>query len=230
MHETLALAAKALAKLPGAERHLRVPDLVEPGREDVVTVMKSVNSLNRACLFLAAAQDLRVVHIVRHPCGVVASQMRGRDQQLMNTEVFIDSLYRMEGVESYGIAREDLERRRLEEQLAFQWMVTNDRVIAESEMHARYRLVRYEDLCLEPRAVMHDLFDFAQLDWNQQTDTFIEQLEGHDSAQAAYFSVLRAPAKAVFKWREELDPAVVAAIRRITGQSTAGALYDADYA
>lgn len=229
LFESVALAGKALARLPGVENRLRVPDLMAPAARDVVTVMKSVNSLNRARLFLDAAAGLRIVHIVRHPCGVVASKIRGSAQQLMKTQVFMDSLYRMEGVEQYGIARADLERFGLAEQLAFQWMVTNDRVIADTAGHPRCRLVRYEDLCREPRTVLRELFEFAGLDWNDQTEAFIASLEDRDSATAAYFSVLRAPAKAAFKWREELATTTVESIRSITGRAAIGALYAQDY-
>lgn len=69
LHNGVALGAKTLAKLPGLELKIRVPDLIAPEATQPAIVIKSVNSLNRARLFLEARPGLRVIHIVRHPCG-----------------------------------------------------------------------------------------------------------------------------------------------------------------
>ena len=223
-----ALAAKTLARLPGLEHRMSVPDLVDAAAPRPVTVIKSVNSLNRARLFLAAKPELRILHIVRHPCGVVASQLRGAEKRLMKNEVFFDSLYRMENVAKYGLARDEMARRTLEEQLAFQWMVTNDSVLGEMAGAPGYRLMRYEDLCLDTGAVVDDLFSFCGLQKNAQTDRFVHHLEGQESGSAAYFSVVRSPRKAMFKWKAELKSEQMAQVDEIAGRSDIGSLYTAD--
>ncbi len=225
LHDVLSLCAKALARAPGMERRLRVPDLVRETQEAPRYVIKSVNSLNRARLFSDARETLRIVHIVRHPCGVVASQIRGARLRLMNPTVFFDSLFRMENTARYGLTRDDMERRSFEEQTAFQWMITNDHVFGEMADHPRYRMVRYEDLCLDTARVTAELFEFCGLEKNAQTDAFVSQLEEQAQGDASYFSVMRSPKKAVYKWKEELEPDQIERVIAITSRSRLGTHY-----
>lgn len=222
IYETISLAAKSAAKVPGIEGLIQVPDLVGRGTHAPIVVIKSVNSLNRARLYLEADPELRIVHIVRHPCGVVASQLRGAEERLMNPQVFFDALYRLPGVERYGLPRAEMEQRSFEEQAAFQWMVTNDQVCNEASNNPRYRMVRYEDLCLNSQDVIDDLFAFCGLEKNAQTDAFIDHLEGRQSGSAAYFSVMRSPKKAVFKWKDELSSQQVDLIEAVAQRSEIG--------
>ena len=143
----------------------------------------------------------------------------------MRLEVFFGSLYQMEGVEKYGLAREDMEKRTTEEQAAFQWMVANDRVLVEMAGQPGYRMVRYEDLCLDTGAAIDDLFSFCGLGKNSRTDAFVRHLEEQESGSAAYFSVMRSPKKAVFKWKGELADEQIVRILDITGRSDIGRYY-----
>lgn len=225
LHNGLAFAAKSLAKVPGIERRVAVPDLIDPNAQAPVVVIKSVNSLNRARLFCEAQPGLRVVHILRHPCGVVASLLRGTQQRLMNSKVFFDSLYRMENVGRYGLTRDDMQQRTPEEQFAFQWMVINDEVAHDMAGQPGYSLVRYEDLCLDTGKILDDLFSFCGLDDSAQTREFVENLEAQESGNAAYFSVMRSPRKAAFKWKQELTAEQIERVMAIVSRSDVGARY-----
>lgn len=225
LHNGLALGAKTLAKLPYVEQRIAVPDLIAPAAPKPVTVIKSVNSLNRSRLFLESDPELRVVHIVRHPCGVVASLIRGARQKLMNPEIYFDALYGMEHTEKYGLAREDMEARTFEEQAAFQWMVANDKVLGDMQDMNRYQMVRYEDLCLNTGEVIGELFDFCGLEANPQTYAFTQQLESTEAADASYFSVMRSPKKGVFSWKQELSTEQIERISDIVSRSSVGMEY-----
>ena len=57
---------------------LRVPDLVRRAqRRDLTTVIKSVTGLVRLPIYAAARPTMPIVHVIRHPCAVVASLLRG---------------------------------------------------------------------------------------------------------------------------------------------------------
>jgi len=225
IYKFLTLSIKLLAKIPILEHHLQIPDLLTPGCKIPVPVIKSVNSLNRARLFSEAFPDIHIIHIIRHPCGVVSSQIRGTKQHLMNSIMFFDSIYRMSYTHQYKLERNDIESRSLEEQTAFQWMVMNDQVLMEMKDNPRYRMVRYEDLCLNTSKVISELFTFCGLDQNSQTDAFINYLEHQNTNDAPYFSVVRSPRKTAYKWRNELSDDQINCILSVTQRSEVGRNY-----
>jgi hypothetical protein len=64
-------------------RKFAIPDYVDQTRQPECTVMKSVYADGRACLFSKAHPDLHIIHIVRHPCGQMASLFQGAELKLM---------------------------------------------------------------------------------------------------------------------------------------------------
>jgi len=65
--------------------------------------MKSIESLGRAGLFAACLPEARFVHIVRHPCGYVASVLRGEQQTLRRRFDSLDPGITPDGVRAPGI-------------------------------------------------------------------------------------------------------------------------------
>jgi len=210
MFEGAAMVGKVLARSPFRRhaRALNVPDLMDPdlaGRGQVTTVMKSVNSLGRARSFLEALPDLRVIHILRHPCGVIASQLRGEAEgHIARDAAYLAALFVLPSTSSYGVELDAIMSASYEEQLAFQWMVCNDLILNETKGNPRYTHVVYEDLCRNTHQHMTELLAFAELDPDPQVSDFIGQLEGESSADPAYFSVMRSPRESIGKWRTEL--------------------------
>ena len=64
-------------------RTFQSPDLIPKREPAPLYVIKSVNSLSRAPLFCRADSNLKVIHIARHPCGRIASILRGHKRGLM---------------------------------------------------------------------------------------------------------------------------------------------------
>jgi hypothetical protein len=185
---------------------LRLPEALDVPRAATVTfVLKSVSSLCRGYLFSRAAPEARVIHIVRHPCAVVASRLRGISRGLMRADTFLKSLCAMEEAARYPFDLGYLRASAIEQKMAYQWMIQNDKVWAEMAGDRRYAMVRYEDLCANPRRVMRQLFDFAALSWSGQTERFIASLERRQDRRVAYHGVMRSPTAAVDRWRSQLD-------------------------
>lgn len=182
---------------------------------DVHFVIKSVSSLCRAYLFSLADPDARIVHMVRHPCAVVASRLRGVSKGLLEPTVFLDALLRMEEASWYPLTREYLMRASYEEQLAYEWMIQNDKVMSEMKRSDRYKMVIYEDLCLNVRAGTREAFAFADLKWHAQTERFIRRLEASCRSDAGYFSVIRRPLSNMDAWRNELRDEQIDRIRGV---------------
>jgi hypothetical protein len=188
-------------------------------------VLKSVNSLCRGPLFLAADPGLRLVHIVRHPCGVIASRLEGVRQGLMPDQAFIRSLFEAFDLTERGYEEDEVRRWSMPRQYALQWMTQNEKLLDELEGHPRYLRVRYEDLCTEPGATLEALFEGCGLNLDAQTQGFVEQLEREAPEEAGYFSVLRNPRASLDRWKTRLDAATIAEIEEVVADSRAGRLY-----
>src|SRR5205085_1642343 len=74
----LILALRAAANVPGAGKmfqRIPVPDLTPAqNRTTVQLIMKSVSAAGRIGLFAEALPESRIIFIIRHPCGQIASQ------------------------------------------------------------------------------------------------------------------------------------------------------------
>ncbi|MEM7225604.1 MAG: sulfotransferase, partial [Pseudomonadota bacterium] len=202
------LASIYLSKLAGkAGLSLPIPDFARPG-VDKVHVIKSVNSLCRAELFLDAVPDLRVVHIVRHPCGVAASLNRGMDSGQMGSRAHIgshiDDLFNAGIADGFGYAQEEIKQGSFEQQAAFKWMVQNSFVYDRLADHERYMLVSYEEICTAVHSTAQRLYDFAGLAWQDQTERFLTRTEGKESDSGNYFGIDKKLDASLYTWRETL--------------------------
>lgn len=216
---------KAIERACGGalKNSLSIPDCVNrkyAGR--VVPVIKTVNSLWRTRLFSEAMPDMRVLHIMRHPCAVVNSCLRGIDQNLMSSAVYLRPLFEAGFAENYSFTLEDLEAASYEEKAAFFWMACNQRIYDGLRGRGSYRPVIYEELCSALAPTMNSLFRFAGLDWNEQSARFADALEASDRQQADYFNVVRSPASAMNKWRDQLSTEQIERIEAVVSHSEIG--------
>ena len=212
------------SKLPYAKKMLppQIPDLLARNANPVY-VIKSVNSICRAALFLEAIPDLKVIHIVRHPCAVISSLIEGHVKGLMANEVYMDALFSMRNINGYGISYEMMESFSKEEKVAFQWMVMNNKIADEAGKYSsRYMRVHYEELCHDVAGQTKKIYDHCGLNWNAQTQDFIDRMKNVDQKKASYFSVNRNPKSAIFKWRGKLPVETQAKIIELVSGSDVG--------
>lgn len=208
-------SSKMLQRGIGAEklRNIDVPDFFGEGKKaNCQYVIKSVNSLNRARLFSRVKPDARVLHLIRHPCGCVASLLRGFRLNLLQGKSFMAAVSRMPEAKQRGFTLGYLESLTVEEQLACLWMIQNEKTMNEMEGKDSYKLVVYEDLCLNPIQVTRELFSFSALKWNLQSEQFIRLCQKADDREKGYFQVTRNPAKAVSRWKNELDQSQISRV------------------
>ncbi|SLN69408.1 sulfotransferase family protein [Oceanibacterium hippocampi] len=204
-----------------------VPDLIrEADREQIVPVVKSVNSLGRTTLFARARPSARVLHIVRHPCGHVASRLRGLKAQLLQKNLFMDDIAALDEARERGFTAETLNALSIEEQIACQWMIMNEKVMNEMDGRENYHVVSHDELCADTETRTREIFDFCDLSWNEQTAEFIQSLDATGENNPGYFQISRSPAAEVGKWRNELEPETVARIEAIVRGSKPGSLFN----
>lgn len=221
-------STKAIQRGSGGEkmRNIEVPDLFDKGKGQLCRhVIKSVNSLNRACLFSRAIPNAYILHLIRHPCGYVASILRGIKLGLMGSNTFMASIARMPEAKKRGFTLDYLERLGIEEQLACLWLIQNEKTINDMEGEDSYKIVVYEALCQNPVQITKELFKFSELDWNFQTENFLRSLEKAHDGKKGYFQVIRNPAVAAFQWKNELDSSQISRIMEFVADSAPGRIF-----
>jgi hypothetical protein len=197
MAERVPFAGRFASRVP-------VPDMLGKVAHPTHLVMKSVSAGTSAKLFAEALPGCRVVFLVRHPCGQIASVLRGVRLGRLELHVGIDDFLRAGGQEVYGLTNELFAHLPPVEQAAWTWVLQNERILTDlADIHTAC-IVRHKDLVLAPQARFRELFTFAGLGWSQQTEAFIEHsTSGH--ANAGYYDVVRKPDEALNRWRHELS-------------------------
>jgi hypothetical protein len=218
------------AEAVGSSQRLRsfpVPDLVRPDRyAPLRIVMKSVSSAGRARVFLEALPRMRLVFLLRHPCGQVASARRGFAQgKFASGGLFlVRGVLSTPGAQRYGLTEQRLNAAHDTELLAWHWATTNELVLDAMSGHENARLVRYEDLCADPVQQARDLFSFTRLDWNRQTEDFIRRSTSFGGTER-YFSVFRNVVASANRWRTELSEQDQRLIMNVVAQTSLGRLW-----
>tara|TARA_B100001540_G_scaffold310014_1_gene327158 strand:- start:3134 stop:4057 length:924 start_codon:yes stop_codon:yes gene_type:complete len=227
-----AFILKSLQSIPGLSflRSASLPDMIASAKKDQVKyVLKSVNTISRTYLYSKALPDAKVVHIVRHPCGYVASQLKGRALNLMGDEFYAHSLSEMQEAKRRGLTLEKLKTLSIEEQIVCSWMLHNEKTMQEIKDQPNCITLVYEDLCRAPIEKTRELFSFCDLDWNEQTNNFLEQSLNYQGQNEKYFQVVRDPVKAAYKWKDSLKPEQISRIQEFVKDSLPGQLYANDF-
>ncbi|MCA8928083.1 MAG: sulfotransferase [Alphaproteobacteria bacterium] len=218
--------AKALGK---AGIIFHVPDMIAR-KEPPFVVIKSVSATMRAPIFANALPNLKIIHIVRHPCAVLASLIRGRAAGKMTGEVFLEALFAIPEAHDYGLTYDELAKASYGEQQAFRWMIRND--FARRHLHGNpnYTFVSYEKLCCEPQAEAERLCAFLGLPMDEQIRDYIRlNTDAPATTDASYFSLIRNTLSALSKWESQISAEDAAAITRIVERSDLGRETIAEY-
>ena len=224
----LILGAKILARIGRAPR---IPHLVPPGRLDGVRpVWKSIESLGRLGLMHASIEGLRSVHIVRHPCGYVASVLRGEKHARFDDTApssndwgIFEMLLDTPQARLAGLDIEGLKAMHPVERLAWRWVLFNRKAMDDLENQPGVTICVYERLCSDPVGETRRLFAHCDLRWDSQTDGFLSA--STRSEESTYYSVFKNPGQSAERWRDEMDEKTQALVMDIALASPPGRLY-----
>jgi len=111
----------------------------------------------------------------------------------------------------------DLDQLTLEERLAWCWVLTHEKIIADVAQSEQVMTVRYEDVCVDPKTVTRRMLEFTGLDWQAQVERFI--LASTQSEGTGYYSVFKNPDASAERWRSELASPAVDRIMRVLRSS-----------
>jgi hypothetical protein len=206
-------------------RRIQVPDLARRGSRPRL-VIKSVDSVSRLPSFARALPDVRFVYIVRHPCGVVASQLRGVELGRMARQSIPGDVLALPTAAEAGLDRAKAASLSAHAAVAWLWRLTNDWVYRQVAPLPNVYVLVYDRIATNLDAETAALFDWAGLDLGAQTQAYLDRLRGIDSSGARYFSIRQNPAEAASKWRRQLAPEVRAEVEAIAADSQVGRLFD----
>jgi hypothetical protein len=225
------VAAKAAARLFGEQpvRNLiRAADMPR-----IRLVWKSIESLGRLGVIERALQPCHAIHIARHPCGYVASVLRGESQRRFTSAVsasedmgVLTQCLDTATARQHGLTLDGFKRMHPVERLAWRWVLYNAKAMQDIEGEPGCMTLRYEDLCRDPLGMAKQLFEFTGLPWNEQTEQFVAESTARDVGR--YYSVVKDPLKAASKWKDELAAADIDRIYSIVAATPPGALYPRD--
>ena len=172
---------------------------------------------------------MRCVYLVRHPCAVVSSTLRGQAKGLMSTgrQGIVDDLLRAFSPELAERFVPRVEAMGPMEREAVLWRMDVEMGFRAAEASPRGRVVLYERFCDDPVGESRGMFEHLGLAFTQATLDFLEQGgEGEEGGgtrgEAAideYFSVHRDPAKSKQKWRKRVSAEEERAVMQIVEDS-----------
>src|SRR6056297_183303 len=178
-------------------------------------VWKSIESLGRVGGFAETQHSLRILQIVRHPCGFIDSVLRGeqggrftKNASLTQDFGLFEIIARSEVGQELGLSLGRLVRCSSIERLAWFWTVLNTKAARELRRQPHAHAISYDALCVDSLPRMRSLFEQLGLVWQDQTEAFVEQ-----STQAQgtdYYSVKRQSSLACNAWRQQMSDRDVA--------------------
>lgn len=166
----------------------------------------------------------QLIVIVRHPCGVVASQLKGRENKWL-TPPDTGKWYKAFAVEctQLGFSERVVMHILPNEFCALRWLVANEIFADTVDQFPTSQMVIYERLCADPLGVTEKIF--AKLGWktSAQTKKFISDSSGNHNGglhswlrgKRPYFDVYKNSYQTMNSWRQNLPIEIQESILRI---------------
>ena len=198
--------------------------------EPPIVVWKSIESLGRLAYFNQQPEHFGV-HIIRHPCGHIASTLRG-----LQANNFIEEGSILEDWELYRLILEQAGEQRFtlqdvkdmepEERLALRWGVANDFALKNAHQ-SRSQVLVYEDLCRSPLSTLTKVFENIGLTMPVTTERFIA--ESTSSNKDDYYATQKDPLVAANSWKKKLSAQQVANIKAMVMNFECSKFYHDDF-
>jgi hypothetical protein len=193
-------------------------------------VWKSIESSGRLGVLTTLFPDIKCVYVVRHPCGYVASVIRGEGKGKFESATKSSEDY---GIYNLLLETEFARRMKLTiplikalkpmERLALRWLLFNEKVLEDLDASRNCIVIRYEDVCEKPVVVIKSVFEKIGLQWSSQTEQFVQRSTSDDND--GYYSVIKDPKIAASKWKEQLSGEEISQIYNIVKGSRCSSLY-----
>lgn len=221
----------AIEKLHSSLGRKKVPSGFISAPENAPLVIKSVESFGRIPLFLSTDMNIKIIYILRHPCGVRYSLVRGermgkfKDNKSVTESVpRLSQLVALEGARSRSLSLPVLLGKSAPERFAYWWLISNEKAVGECEKISCAKVVVYEDLCVKPLKVMTEIYEF--LDWRLSDQVKIRIQSMTQKNDERYYSVFKNPQLSMNAWTDGLDPEETCQILEILSSSPLNVLWE----
>jgi hypothetical protein len=222
LHASAIIGLHVAQKAAGDTRrltHIPAPDLVASHAADHMTVvMKSISSLGRAKWLTASLPGMRVLLVLRDPFGQIASTLRGMVLGKFERPALLHECLQTPGAARYGLDHAMFDRLPQVEQLAWHWVLMNEKALCDLQGNDDAMLVFYNDLVCNPRTWCDAIFAFCGLTVTKQTSQFI-----HASTTShrpdRYYQVYKRSTNSLSKWRHQLTTEEQGMIRGVVSRS-----------
>lgn len=181
---------------------ITIPDYWSRGEPVSATfVMKSVSARGRIRLFAEALPASRIIFILRHPCGQVASMLNSISNGFFEDEVPFAEILETEEAAQFGLTASVFAKLDLVEKCAWHWVILNQKAINDLPDAPRTTRVRYSELCSALQQTVMNLFCFAGLDWPVQSERFLHRSM---PATSRGYRIARQWLASIDRWRSTL--------------------------
>jgi hypothetical protein len=180
---------------------------------------------------LVERAHIRVVYLVRHPCGVIASALTGQSSKLMPSGRFpvLEGLLEKHDAQLAQQYVPRLDTLSPTQKNALLWRMDVERSLEIAHANPAVHVLVYENLCREPLRYAREVFAHLNLDLPPETEAFIDEStlarsgsRRHELyAIRRYFSVFQDPRKSMMKWQGQLSDVQKAEIDEVLHSSPA---------
>lgn len=181
-------------------------------------IFKEVDYSDMVVHFLQKT-EIPVVYIIRHPCAVVSSIVRGQKNALMpmpeDRLVVLKRVLPKHAPKLADIYEHKLDELTTIEQEALYWVVQTGRALRACQQSPNGLIVIYEDLTERPIEIAQQVFQHFNLTMPEEAIAFIEEssqksltsaIKRGEVSMNKYFTVFRDPKVARDRWKEEMSP------------------------
>lgn len=198
---------------------------------DLHVVWKSVISIARLGVFVRVLNERRAILLLRHPCGHVASMLRGEMEHNFayppsEDYKLFEILLATRQAHDHGLTMERLTSLHPSERLAWRWVIAYEKALQDIRGIGGCMSIRYEDVCAEPERYAKQMFDFCGLSWGPTTADFIKSSTSTETDK--YYGLFKNPLKSAMRWQSDLSEEDIQRIYRVVENSDLERIYPRD--
>jgi sulfotransferase family protein len=191
-------------------------------------IWKSVISIGRVGVFVRALRNRHAIVLLRHPCGHVASMLRGESEHRFpfppsEDYRLFEILLNTRPARERKLTVDYLTSIRPAERLAWRWVIMYEKALQDIQGIDGCMSIRYEDVCAQPVKHARQMFEFCGLPWVSSTTDFLKSSTATEKKK--YYAVFKNPLKSAMRWQSDLSEDDIDRIYRVVQQSNLGKLY-----
>ena len=184
-------------------------------KEKSMLIFKEVDFVD-VLIKLVVKAEIPIVYIVRHPCAVVSSVLRGQKNSLMPSKrrSVLGSLLEKHEPTLAKKYQSRLDSLKVCEQEVLLWLIDVGQALRACKNSAKGMVVIYEQLTQLPLETSTKVFQHFGLDMTPESAAFIDESTRNSPSSRIkrgevginpYFSVFRDPKTARDRWKEEMS-------------------------